>query len=471
MPSHNLPLAFQQIMQEKLKDDYLQFSESLQHPPTVSIRKNRGKCLSLGLNMAEFPGETPVGWCPDGFYLPARPSFTFDPTFHSGGYYVQEASSMFVYQYIKTYLPQSPIRVLDLCAAPGGKSTLLLSALPQGSLLFSNEIVRQRSQILKENLIKWGNPNIIITNNSSEDYLNSGIQFDFILCDAPCSGEGMFRKDPASINEWSVQNISMCSLRQREILANIWPCLKPGGILLYSTCTYNSEEDEHNAQFINEKLGGEPLSLDTPAAWGVDTVNYAGGSVPVYHFFPHKCQGEGFFICGFRKNEESVSVTDSPFKKKCKQMRKAEARRGLTIPQSMTDWITDASSFAFGQSESGDIHAFPKEHANVLSEAVARLHVIHHGIQIAGIKGRGFKPSHGLAMSNHLNLNAFNRIEVDSPTALSYLRCESQNMPSAPRGFVLLCHKGYPLGFVNNLGNRANNMYPAEWRIRKLSCE
>lgn len=471
MSSHKLPLAFQQIMHDKLKDDYLKFSESIQQSPTVSIRKNKDKCHSLGLDMAAFASETPVGWCPDGFYLPTRPSFTFDPIFHCGGYYVQEASSMFVYQFIKNHVPQTPVRVLDLCAAPGGKSTLLLSALPAGSLLFSNEIVRQRSQILKENLIKWGNPNIIVTSNSSGDYLNSGIQFDLVLCDAPCSGEGMFRKDPASILEWSVENISMCSLRQREILANIWPCVKPGGILLYSTCTYNNEEDEGNAQFINEELGGEPLSLETPATWGVDTVNYAGGSVPVYHFFPHKCKGEGFFICGFRKNEESDSAINTSSKKKNRQTKKLELKRRKPVPQAMTEWITDASSFTFEQSEAGDIYAFPKEHSNVLSEADARLHVIHHGIQIANIKGKGFKPSHGLAMSNQLNVNAFNRTEVDEATALSYLRCESQNFPSSPRGFVLLCFKGYPLGFVNNLGNRANNMYPAEWRIRKLSCE
>lgn len=363
-------------------------------------------------------------------------------------------------------MPSTPIRALDLCAAPGGKSTLLLSSLPNGSLLFSNEIVRQRSQTLKENLIKWGNPNIIVTNNSSEDYLHSGIQFDLILCDAPCSGEGMFRKDPASIDEWNVQNVTMCSHRQREILTNIWQCLKPGGILLYSTCTYNDEEDERNALFICKQLGGEPLSIETPSNWGIVTHNHDNSLVPSYHFYPHKCKGEGFFICGFQKGGSSAGLAKSRIRKNNKQSKKV--RVSQRIPTNiLNEWITNASNFSFEQSETGSIYAFPKEHFGMLTEATSALHVIHYGIQIADIKGKGFKPSHSLAMSSQLNINAFEKVEVDLATALSYLRCESQLFSSSSRGFLLVCYKGYPLGFVNNLGSRANNMYPNEWRIRK----
>ncbi len=468
MASINLPTSFKLMMQEKLKDEYQQFADSLQSSPIVSIRKNIRKSHALGVSPAQFDDEAPVCWCPDAYYLLSRPQFTFDPLFHSGAYYVQEASSMFVYGFIKTYISQSPIRALDLCAAPGGKSTLLLSSLPSGSLLFSNEIVPQRCQILKENLIKWGNPNIVVTNNSSEDYLNCGIQFDLILCDVPCSGEGMFRKDPSSIEEWSDQNVSMCSRRQREILKNIWPCLKLGGLLLYSTCTYNNKEDEDNARFIRDELGGTPLSVEIPKNSGIDTCNYSDDSIPVYHFFPHKCKGEGFFISGFRKELTcDNNVSSSHFKRKYSpqsQKQKSIDKNQLCL---LREWLKDSSHFTFSQSTLGDIYAFPQDHSTLLAEAQTKLKVVYYGVETANVKGKGFKPSHSLSMSNHINTDYFYKVDVDHSSAISYLQNESMYFPSSPKGFLLICYKGYPLGFVNNLGSRANNMYPGEWRIRK----
>ncbi len=467
MKSLNLPQSFLFMMQEQLKDEYPFFIESLQSAPIISIRKNNEKSQSLGLNTIEFKDEEPVNWCPFGYYLSIRPQFTFDPLFHSGCYYVQESSSMFVHWFVKSHIPSNPIKALDICAAPGGKSTLLLSSLPSGSILFSNEIVHQRCQRLKENLIKWGNPNIIVTNNSSEDYLNSGIQFDLILCDAPCSGEGMFRKDPFSISEWSTQNVYMCSRRQREILRNIWPCLSPGGVLLYSTCTYNKEEDEDNARFIRDELGGTPLSVEIPTNYGIDTCNYSNDSIPVYHFFPHKCKGEGFFICAFRKEDRHKSDSHHANKNKRKAPSQKHKMEDKKIKGLLCDWMKNFSNYLLEQSPSNDIYAFPLEHADSLKEAHLNLNVVHYGIQVASVKGKGFKPAHCLSMSNQLNYDYFQKVDVDHSTAISYLQNESLYLPSSPHGFLLICYKGYPLGFVNNIGSRANNMYPAEWRIRK----
>lgn len=470
MASLKLPSAFEMMMKSKLNEDYPSFKDALELAPPVSIRKNIIKYHSNGQGELRFDGERPIEWCEDGYYLPSRPSFTSDPLFHAGCYYVQEASSMFVNQFVRQHIGDAPVIALDLCAAPGGKSTLLLSILPAGSLLFSNEISRQRCQILKENLIKWGNPNVIVTNNDANDYQRCGLQFDLILCDAPCSGEGMFRKDPQTINEWNEQSVSTCSHRQREILSDIWPSLKPGGILLYSTCTYNSEEDEQNARYICKELGGTPLKVDISPSWGIDQRNFMNDPIPVYHFFPHKAQGEGFFICGFQKDENAPdeSYRNASTRKKSSREAGKKMKKDMT-PSYIKEWVSNSNSYSFSQLPQGDVYAFPKVYSPLLAQAISSLHVIHHGIHVGSPKGKGFKPTQCLAMSNHLNQNSFPSIELDYSTAISYLRCESLYLPSAPQGMVLLCHKGYPLGFVNNLGTRANNMYPDEWRIRKQS--
>lgn len=463
MSKLELPEEFKSSMSEMLKDEYISFIESLNSPVSVSVRKNVQKSLSLGVQEAVFEGEKPIGWCRKGVYLPTRPSFTLDPLFHAGGYYVQEASSMFVSQYTDTLNDNVYLLALDLCAAPGGKSTLLLSSLPSGSLLFANEIIRQRCMILKENVIKWGNPNVIITNNSSSDYQKCGLQFDIILCDAPCSGEGMFRKDAVSIREWNPANVDLCSHRQREILSDIWPCLKPGGLLIYSTCTYNIYEDELIARFIRDELKGMPVSIKIDSVWGVDPTNYAGDDIPVYHFFPHKCRGEGFFICGFRKQSYTQDVTH------CHRRHirnKLKHKVACSLPSSIKNWIRQSDDFIFDASFSGDIYAFPKTHAEILSAAGPSLNVIYNGLHVASKKGKDYKPAHSLAMSTLLKPDSFSSVDVDYATAIAYLRSESIVLPDVARGFLLLKYNGYPLGFVNNVGNRANNLYPDSWRIK-----
>lgn len=268
--------------------------------------------------------STSVPWCREGYYLSGRPSFTFDPLFHAGCYYVQEASSMFLEQALRQYVHE-PVTMLDLCAAPGGKSTLARSVLPEGSLLVANEVMRNRSQVLAENLIKWGNPGVIVTNNDPADFTELGSLFDVILTDVPCSGEGMFRKDEVAVQEWSIENVDTCWQRQRRILRDIWPCLKTGGLLVYSTCTYNREENEDNVAWITQELGAEVLPLEIQPDWHI-TGNLIGTEFPVYRFLPHKTTGEGLFMAVLRKtaDEPAVSVrtkTGGKASKKEKEVR------------------------------------------------------------------------------------------------------------------------------------------------------
>ena len=269
------------------KDACQQLVNAMQTEQPVSIRLNPLKMK--GEDMLER-----VLWCEEGRYLKERPQFTFDPLLHAGCYYVQEASSMFVSQAIRQYVDK-PVFALDLCAAPGGKSTLLRSVLPEGSMLVCNEIMRNRAQILAENMVKWGHSDMMVTNNTSEDFADCTNCFDLILADVPCSGEGMFRKDDEAIACWSLDNVQMCAERQRHLINNIWPVLKPGGILIYSTCTYNAEEDEHNISWIMQEFGASVLPVDVPG--GCDVMgNLIGSDFPVYHFMQHKVRGEGFFL-------------------------------------------------------------------------------------------------------------------------------------------------------------------------------
>ncbi|WP_280745356.1 MULTISPECIES: rRNA cytosine-C5-methyltransferase [unclassified Parabacteroides] len=454
-----LPVDFITRTKELLADDFRRLEVAVGEEAPVSIRVNAAKRLE-GL-----PYER-VAWCETGYYLPERLSFTFDPLFHAGAYYVQEASSMFLEQAIRAYVDK-PVKCLDLCAAPGGKSTHLLSVLPEGSLLVSNEVIRNRSNILSENIIKWGNPYFVVTNNDPADFDGLAQLFDVLVADVPCSGEGMFRKDPNSINEWSVSNVQLCAARQKRIIQDIWDTLKPGGLLIYSTCTYNTEENEDNIHYIVNDLGATPLPLPLKEEWGV-----SGGlkyDYPVYRFFPHKTKGEGFFLAVLRKNEGEV-VT--PKIKPSKEKKKASQ----PIPPEVRQWLSEPDLFNI-ELRNNTLEAFPvayKQEHMLISNA---LRMVSFGIQLGEIKGKDVLPAHPLAMSTYLNRNVFPLHEVSYEEAIQYLRKEVLQLPpELPKGYVLLTYKGSPLGFVKQLGNRANNLYPQEWRIRsgylpeKITC-
>ena len=306
------------LMGEERFERYL---HSFEEETPVSIRLNPMK-----LSDGKYQMEDAVPWCRNAYYLAKRPNFTFDPLFHAGCYYVQEAASMFLDSVLQQYLPTVPLTALDLCAAPGGKSTLLRSALPEGSVLYSNEPVPKRASILLENITKWGWPDCIVTNSYPRDYVRSGLKFDIILCDVPCSGEGMFRKDPPTIGEWSRQNVEKCWRLQRDIVSNAWQCLHDGGLLIYSTCTFNTKENEENIRWILETFDAEVLAVDVEAGWGISGSLLPGFNEPVYRFIPGITRSEGLFMAVMRKGGKKQETRNK------KKVGRIESLRILTSP-------------------------------------------------------------------------------------------------------------------------------------------
>lgn len=449
-----LPAPFEQSMRQLLGNEYETFREALLDVPAVSIRLNRSKC-------AKTPEYEVVPWATDGYYLTERPAFTFDPWLHAGCYYVQEASSMFVEQAVKQHLGHAHV-ALDLCAAPGGKSTLLRSLLPNDCVLVSNEVMRPRAQILAENIIKWGHPHSIVSSNYPADFTPLGELFDLILVDAPCSGEGMFRKDEVAVAEWSPENVAICWERQRNILSDIWPTLQPGGLLIYSTCTFNTQEDEENVRWMIDELGAELLPIDIEKAWGI-TPSLIPDVPHAYRFLPGRTRGEGFFLAVLRKPgiaPKNLSLAEPKGNKKGKSKQTA-----VTIPTECKQWL-DSDTYVY-KVVGTDVIAIPTNMENLRAILSEQLYLLKSGITIAELKGRDAIPTHELAMSTTMCPNAFARCELSYFDALRYLHREAIVLPEGtPRGFVIVTYRGMPLGFVKNLGNRANNLYPNEWRIR-----
>lgn len=477
-----LPVSFADYTRALLGDeDYTGLVTSLESEQPVSIRLNLSKPFAF-----QSPQDR-VPWCTSGFYLEERPTFTFDPLFHAGCYYVQEASSMFVEQALRQYMGEEPVVMLDLCAAPGGKSTHVRSMLPENSLLVANEVIRNRAQILAENLTKWGHPGVVVTNSAPSDFTPLEDFFDIILADVPCSGEGMFRKDPVAVSEWSLENVEICWQRQRKIISDIWPCLKPGGILIYSTCTYNTKENEENIRWIRDEFGAEVLPLDVAEDWNITGNLLKGECFPVYRFLPYKTRGEGFFLAVLRKPGTGVRKSggeqvfalgkavetpgvrsENPRKKGRKVQGKGMKTPGLSKEQlsALQEWVLAPDKYEFILKD-GNVSVFPACYFTELSVLQPVLHVIQAGLEIAGQKGKDWLPSHALAVSQVLASGVFPREEVAYEQAVAYLRKEAVTLSdAAPRGVVLLTYKSIPLGFVKNIGNRANNLYPQEWRIR-----
>ena len=458
-----LPSDFISSIQPLLRENTEAFLSSFSEEVPVSVRLNPFKNKR---NPLSFSTETEkVKWSDVGYYLQKRPSFTFDPLFHAGYYYVQEAASMFI-EHIARQLIDEPVRVLDLCAAPGGKSVTLLSALPEGSLLVSNEIIRQRANVLAETMTKFGNPNVIVTNNAPKDFANFPQFFDVILVDAPCSGEGMFRKDEIAIQEWSPANVQMCAVRQREILRDAWAALKPNGLFIYSTCTYNLTENEENARWIANELGAEFVSVKTEIEWGISPA--FDDATVAYRFFSYKTKGEGLFVTVLRKTARHCGL--DPIAERSRSTQPPKTKR-LRVKPAMTNnadlclLLKNPETFDFIE-ENNRLFAFPKTHSEIFFSFREQFKTITAGIEIGERKGKDFIPSHSLAMSTELCENAFPKHEISYEQAIVYLRKETVVLANAPKGFVLLTFKNEPIGFVKNLGNRANNLYPQEWRIR-----
>lgn len=442
-----------------------EFLASLDSEPSLGIHINAEKMQKTGVVIPD--NAERVEWTSNGFYLKIRPRFTFDPFLHAGAYYVEEPSSMFVEKALN-YI-QKDIRIdraLDLCAAPGGKSIMIRNSM-KGGLLVSNEPLSKRAAVLTENLAKWGNPDIIVTSDFPEAFDGLTGFFDLIATDVPCSGEGMFRKDETARSEWSKANVENCVQRQRDILRTIWPTLRKGGYIIYSTCTFNRREDEENVLFIANELGAEIINLETDADWHIcgDTT---GRNLPVYHFFPHKTRGEGFFLALLKKTSDTPPAENRKSKKKKPETVSADG---------FAEWINCKENFDFHKSKDG-ITALRKAFADDYAAISEKLNVICAGVRVCTEKPAKFSnsarkpkpqfvPAPGLALSSCLNRKAFPDISLNYSDAIKFLRGES--IPPtvyAPRGWVTVSYRNLPLGFANNVGSRLNNSYPPAWRIR-----
>ena len=447
-----LPISFKERMQRLLANEYSSFEAALAQPAPVSIRVNSKK-IKANTGLAKVP------WAENAYYLPERPLFTLDPLLHAGCYYVQEASSMFLEQALKQAANLSqPLHVLDLCGAPGGKSTHLASLLSEDSLLVSNEVIKSRANILAENIAKWGSGNVLVTSSDPSNFSRLPEFFDVMVVDAPCSGEGMFRKDPQAINEWSEENVKLCAQRQQRILMDVWAALKPGGVLVYSTCTWNEQENEENIAWLSEQEEAESIKLELNPAWGIVPTQLNG--VEGYRFYPHRIQGEGFFMAVLRKTGESSVSQRSGKKKKYKLQLAGKKEKAL-----VQDWLQEPDKYEWLQY--GEvISALPADLFEAADEVYQNLHVVYAGTEVAEVKGKKLKPMHALAVSQHLNSGAFTAVKLDLEQALKYLRKEDISLDSSGNDWVLLQYKGVPLGFAKQIGNRVNNYYPKEWRIR-----
>jgi len=394
-----LPTKFIETTRQLFGDErFERYLQSFDEEAPVSIRLNPLKAK----DMKPAEGEL-VPWCRNAYYLKQRPNFTMDPLLHAGCYYVQEAASMFLDEVLlqmhNAYVNHQPSAIrplvaLDLCAAPGGKSTLLRAGLPKDCVLYSNEPIRNRASILAENVQKWGHPNHIVSNNYPRDYRASKFGCDIILCDVPCSGEGMFRKDPATIREWSPQNVEKCWQLQRQIVDDAWHCLNPGGLLIYSTCTFNTKENEENIRYFLEQYDDiKVLPIETRPEWHITGSLLEGFTEPVYRFIPGISRGEGLFMCVLQKDAHA----EPPRRK---------------------------------QKEGG----------------TSQLNIIAR---------------------NTNESSPYPRAELTYQQAIAYLRHEALILPEdTPRGLVEVCFMGHPLGQVKNIGTRANNLYPKEWKIK-----
>ncbi len=419
------------------------FNEAHQQSAPVSIRLNPEKPSSA------FEFEAKVDWCSHGRYLPTRPDFTLDPLFHTGAYYVQEASSMSIWSALNDLVQEkAQIRVLDLCAAPGGKSTLIASWLAGEGILVANEVIRSRAGILNENLIRWGSANTIVSNNDPRQFGKLEGFFDVMVVDAPCSGSGMFRKDPAAMNHWSEDAVIHCAARQERIITDVWPALKEGGLLLYSTCSYSEAEDEHLSRFISEELDAEILNIPSLDAHP-GLVKTAMG----YRFYPGNILGEGFYLSAIRKTSEAENPYHKP------------AFRPVSIPPQVAHWMTNPDDFLYSETHLG-ASILPAQLLDTIPPLLKHLHILKCGILAGEMKGKDFLPSHEMALSTLLK-NNIPQLELSRDEALHYLKKEALAGRSDIRGWHRMNYQGLGLGWGNVLPNRINNALPKSWRILK----
>jgi 16S rRNA C967 or C1407 C5-methylase (RsmB/RsmF family)/NOL1/NOP2/fmu family ribosome biogenesis protein len=450
-----LPKAFISLLETQLEKA---FAESLgksiaEQAAPVSIRYNAKKISTDALQ--------PIPWEPSATYLTDRPAFVADPLWHAGAYYVQEASSMMIGHLIKQiFKKEESLKVLDLCASPGGKSTQILSTISEDSVLVCNELIGKRATILKENIIKWGYPNVIVCNNEVSHFLAFQQLFDLVLIDAPCSGEGMFRKDPASIDEWSLQRIKECSIRQQHILDDAAFLVKENGYLLYSTCTYNETENIDNVNYLIKKYNFESVSLEIPASWGFQEIQKEAASA--WQAFPNQVKGEGFFVAVLRKKKSQLKELQSSHRSKA-----IDNKVPTAMEKEIFNQYIEHSEDLFYYKKNDDWYGVSKAQANFFKLFLQQMNVIHAGLRIGQFKKEHFIPDAALAVHLLLNKN-IPRIELDHTKAIQYLKKENMILPDESHiGWAVVTYQNIALGWVKMIqGGRVNNYFPIEWRIR-----
>ena len=448
------PEAFARRIEEQLGTRQARLLlDALDGDPVVSVRYNPYKTTSK-------PALEPVPWSRYGFYLTERPSFTLDPSLHGGAYYVQEASSMFLEAVFGAIADsEAPLRILDLCAAPGGKTTLLSTLAGAEGLVVANEVIRQRASVLAANAVKWGIGNIVVTNNDPAHFAPFEHYFDLIAVDAPCSGEGMFRKDPAARTEWSEQGVKLCAARQRRILSDIWGSLRPGGILIYSTCTFNAAENEENIAWLCGEYDCEPVEIAVDPSWGV--VKGETDGINTFRFYPHRVKGEGFFAAVIRKS-------DGRRRERTPKPRKA-IFSALNRPETdiLSQWVAQPEYMRFAK-VNGTAYAYYREAFGAVRQISESLTVIHSGIPAGQLFGAKFKPEHALALFHDVSRETVPQAEFDLPQTLDYLRKNEIDPSLLQEGINMVCYNGLPLGWIKRIGGRCNNLYPKESRIAAL---
>jgi len=429
-------------MQSRIpENEFSQFVSAYEHSAPQSIRLNPKKPVS------GFEGLKSVPWFSDGKFLEEKKQFITDPLWHAGAYYVQEPSSMILGEIFRQiYQNDLPERALDLCAAPGGKSTLLQSLLDKNSVLIANEVIRPRAQILKENHIRLGIfENLIITQNDPKQFSKLEEFFDYIQVDAPCSGEGMFRKDEAALCEWSEANCNLCSERSKRILADVLPALSKDGHLVYSTCTFNPKENEELVNWACEEFDLSSVKFDFPEQWGISEVEFNG--VFGYYFYPHKVRGEGLFVSVMKKNSGyGLLHLESVEKVKSVQVPQLVESENIIQQKETLIWETEELRKA----------------KNFISN---KLNIVYSGVELGEIKGKDFIPVQALA-SFYKHLHIFPEVETEAETALQFLRGNDPQLDLNQKGIYLLTYRNLGLGFVKFIGNRSNNYYPKPWRIK-----
>lgn len=422
--------------------------------PVVSVRRNSRKTNDFAA------GFSPVPWCSKGVYLEDRIPFTFDPLLHAGCYYVQDASSMVyerIIEFLRPKFDDLPIKYLDLCAAPGGKTTAALDALHDEDFVMANEINPSRAKILAENVAKWGAANCYISSVDSARISSMGEFFDIIAVDAPCSGEGMMRKDDDAVSQWSLSLVKECAKRQQEILDNAWFMLAAGGYIIYSTCTFNRLENEEILNYLLSKHGAESIDLQLESIGGISPGINADGFC--YRFMPHQTKGEGLFVAVVRKQVGNQNI----------KLKSCQPKRGankLPLPRNVETLLMYPHNYEIKCSED-KVTATPKSHLNIVSHVCNYINLWNTGVLLGSIKGRDLVPEHSLALSNAFNQDSMPGVDVNYSTAIAYLRGETFALPiDTPRGLVRICYEGITIGFMKNLGSRANTLMQKEWRIR-----